>query len=86
VVAATGLASIDDFSFIGHGDTVLAAQPGLNQVDLITPDGASRAVVTAADGLSGPSSVAVSGRTVYVTSAAYASGVDPNLLMAHLGG
>jgi hypothetical protein len=26
------------------------------------------------------------GRTVYVTSAAYATGVDPNLLMAHLGG
>ena len=86
VVAATGLASIDDFSFIGRGDTLLAAQPGLNQVDLITPGGASRAVVTAADGLSGPSSVAVSGRTVYVTSAAYATGVDPNLLMAHLGG
>ena len=86
VVAATGLASIDDFSFTGHGDTLLAAQPGLNQVDLITPGGASRAVLTAADGLSGPSSVAVSGRTVYVTSAAYATGVDPNLLTAHLVG
>jgi hypothetical protein len=86
VVAATGLASIDDFSFTGHGDTLLAAQPGLNQFDLITPGGAPQAVLTAADGLSGPSSVAVSGRTVYVTSAAYATGVDPNLLMAHLGG
>jgi hypothetical protein len=86
VVAATGLASIDDFSFTGHGDTLLAVQPGLNQVDLITPGGAPQAVLTAADGLSGPSSVAVSGRTVYVTSAAYATGVDPNLLMAHLGG
>ena len=86
VEAATGLASIDDFSFTGHGDTLLAAQPGLNQVDLITPGGASRAVLTTADGLSGPSSVAVSGRTVYVTSAAYATGVDPNLLTAHLGG
>ncbi|MDX6419552.1 MAG: hypothetical protein QOG28_4172 [Trebonia sp.] len=86
VVVATGLASIDDFSFTGHGDTLLAAQPGLNQVDLITPGGASQAVLTAADGLSGPSSVAVSGRTVYVTSAAYATGVDPNLLAARLGG
>ena len=86
VEAATGLASIDDFSFTGHGNTLLVAQPGLNQVDLITPGGASRAVLTAADGLSGPSSVAVSGRTVYVTSAAYATGVDPNLLMACLGG
>ena len=86
VVAATGLASIDDFSFTGHGNTVLAAQPGLNQVDLIASGGASRAVLTAADGISGPSSVAVSGRTVYVTSAAYATGVDPNLLMARLGG
>ena len=86
VVAATGLASIDDFSFTGPGDTLLAAQPGLSQVDLITPGGAPRAVLTAADGLSGPSSVAVSGRTAYVTSAAYATGVDPNLLMAHLDG
>ena len=86
VEAATGLASIDDFSFTGHGNTLLVAQPGLNQVDLITPGGASRAVLTAASGLSGPSSVSVSGRTVYVTSAAYATGVDPNLLMARLGG
>ncbi len=86
VVAATGLASIDDFSFTGPGDTLLAAQPGLNQVDLITPGGAPRAVLTGADGLSGPSSVAVCGRTVYVTSAAYATGVDPNLLTAHLDG
>jgi len=86
VVAATGLASIDDFSFTGHGDTLLAAQPGHNQVDLITPGVASHAVLTATDGLSGPSSVAVSGRAVYVTSAAYATGVDPNLLMAHLYG
>jgi sugar lactone lactonase YvrE len=86
VVAATGLASIDDFSFTGPGDTLLAAQPGLNQVDLITPGGTSQAVLTAADGLSGPSSVAMCGRTVYVTSAAYATGVDPNLLTAHLDG
>jgi hypothetical protein len=86
MVAATGLASIDDFSFTGPGDTLLAAQPGLNQVDLITPGGAPQAVLTAVDGLSGPSSVAVHGRTVYVTSAAYFTGVDPNLLMAHLDG
>jgi hypothetical protein len=50
-----------------------------HQVARVTPRGA-------ADGLSTPSAVAVRGRTVYVTSAAYFTGVDPNLLMARLDG
>jgi sugar lactone lactonase YvrE len=83
-VAASGLPSIDDFAFTGTGDTLLAVQNQLNQADLITPDGTAHVVLTAADGLSTPSAVAVRGRTVYVTSAAYFTGVDPNLLMAHL--
>jgi len=84
VVAATGVTGIDDFAFTGSGDTLLAAQNPLNQVDLITPGGAQHIVLTSADGLSNPSSVAVSGEVVYVTSAAYFTGVDPNLLLAHL--
>ena len=84
VVAATGVTGIDDFAFTGSGDTLLAALNGLNQVDLITPGGAQHIVLTSADGLSSPTSVAVSGQVVYVTSAAYSTGVDPNLLLAHL--
>jgi hypothetical protein len=60
-------------------------QNQLNQADLIAPDGTSRTVLTAADGLSTPSTVAVRGSTVYVTSAAYYTGVDPNLLIGRLG-
>ena len=84
-VVASGLTSIDDFAFTGTGDTLLAVQNQLDQADLVTPDGTAHVVLTAADGLSTPSAVAVRGRTVYVTSAAYFTGVDPSLLAAHLG-
>jgi len=84
-VAASGVAAIDDFSFTsGAGDTVLAAQNAISQVALIRPDGTHTTVLTAADGLSNPSSVAVTGHTIYVTSAAYVTGTDPNLLTAQL--
>ena len=85
-VVASGLPGIDDFAFTGAGDTVLAVQNTLNQADLIAPDGTARVVLTAADGLSTPSAVAVRGCTVYVTSAAYYTGADPNLLTARLDG
>lgn len=83
-VVASGLTSIDDFAFTGHGDTVLAVLNQLNQADLIAPDGTAHTVLTASDGLSTPTAVAVYGSAVYVTSAAYYTGVDPNLLMAQL--
>jgi hypothetical protein len=41
-------------------------------------------VLTSADGLSNPTSVAVAGHTIYIPSAAYLTGSDPNLLLAHL--
>ncbi|MFF7051525.1 SMP-30/gluconolactonase/LRE family protein [Streptomyces griseorubiginosus] len=82
-VRATGMPSIDDFAFTGHGDTLLAARDD-NEVDLVRPDGTHTAVLTAADGLETPTSVAVHGDTVYVPSAAYLTNEDPNLLVAHL--
>lgn len=82
-VRATGMPSIDDFAFTGHGDTLLAARDD-NQVDLVRPDGTHTAVLTAADGLQTPTSVAVHGSKVYVPSAAYLTNADPNLLVAHL--
>jgi len=78
----TGKSGIDDFAFVGH--SVLAANNPNNEVVLIRPDGTSKTVLTAADGLQQPTAVGIRGNTVYVTSAAYFSGQDPNLLVGHL--
>ncbi|MFJ8750307.1 hypothetical protein ACIREO_13380 [Streptomyces sp. NPDC102441] len=83
-VKAAGLVGIDDFTFTGRGDQVLAALNGPNKVVLIRPDGTSATLLDAADGLQGPTSVAVHGNDVAVLSAAYNSATDPNLLRAHL--
>jgi sugar lactone lactonase YvrE len=84
IVRVAQVTAVDDFAFTGSGNTVLAAQNALSQVELITPGGAERIVLTSADALSNPTSVAVRGPAVYVPSAAYSTGVDPNLLLAHL--
>lgn len=84
-VVATGLVGIDDFAFTGRGDEIIAALDTVNQVALVKPDGTHTVVLTAADGLQGPTTIAVRGRTVYVPSAAYLTAKDPNLLLAHLG-
>lgn len=81
---ATGLAGIDDFVFTGHGDQILAALNGPGEVALVQPDGTYRTVLTAADGLQNPTSLALHGDTAYVLSAAYVTAKDPNLLLAHL--
>ena len=83
-VRASGLPSLDDFAFTGRGDTLIAARDD-NEVDLVRPDGTHNAVLTAADGLQTPTSVAVHGSRVYIPSAAYLTNTDPNLLVAHLG-
>jgi sugar lactone lactonase YvrE len=82
---AQGLTSIDDFAFTGAGDTVIAAQNFASQVSLVHPDGTHETLLTATDGLSNPTSIAVRGATVYVASGAYFTRVDPNLLLAKLG-
>jgi hypothetical protein len=83
---ASGLAGIDDFAFTGPGQSasVLAAINPFSTVVLIRPDGSEQTVLTVADGLSNPSSVAIRGRTVYVLSAAYLTHNDPNVLLARL--
>jgi sugar lactone lactonase YvrE len=82
---AQGLTAIDDFAFTGYGDTVLAALDFANEVSIVYPDGTHHIVLTATDGLSNPTSVAVRGSTVYVASGAYFTHADPNLLLAKLG-
>ncbi|MEV0090662.1 hypothetical protein [Streptomyces sp. NPDC050738] len=81
---ATGLPGIDDFAFTGRGDQLLAALNGPGEVALVQPDGSHSTVLTAADGLQNPTSVALRGNTVYVPSAAYVTAKDPNLVLAHL--
>jgi sugar lactone lactonase YvrE len=83
-VKATGLSGIDDFTFTGRGDQVLAAQNGTNQASIVSSDGMVQTVLTAADGIENPTSVAVKGSTVYVASGAYLTRTDPNLLLARL--
>ncbi|WP_329527895.1 hypothetical protein [Streptomyces sp. NBC_01462] len=83
---ATGLTGIDDFAFTGRGDEILAALDGPGTVVRIRPDGTSSTVLTAADGLQNPTSVALRRGTLYVLSAAYTTATDPNLLLAPVPG
>jgi len=80
----TGLAGqVDDFTVLGNDDTILAALNPSSQVVLIRPGSAPQVVLTAADGLSNPTDVAVRGDAMYVTNGAYFTHNDPNLLVAH---
>ncbi|MCX4524506.1 MULTISPECIES: hypothetical protein [unclassified Streptomyces] len=81
---ATDLAGIDDFAFAGHGETVLAALNSTSEVAAVQRDGSHSILLTAADGLSNPTSVAVNGQKVYVPSGAFNTQTDPNLLLARL--
>ena len=84
-VIATGLPGIDGFSFADR-DTILAAldYPSPSQVALIHTDGRHQIVLTAADGLSNPTATAVFGHVLEVTSAAYVTRKNPNVLIAQL--
>jgi hypothetical protein len=83
---ASGLPGIDDFAFTGTGDDapILAAINRFSTVVLIRPGHSHQTVLTAEDGLSNPSAIAVRGHTIYVLSAAYLTRADPNILLATL--
>ncbi|WP_030246644.1 hypothetical protein [Streptomyces sp. NRRL S-350] len=81
---ATGLVDIDDFAFTGSGDTLLAAINADNEVALVGPDGSHTVVLTGADGLENPTSLAVRGGTAYIASGAYFTDNDPNLLAVRI--
>ncbi|QIQ03605.1 hypothetical protein [Streptomyces liangshanensis] len=81
---ATGLQGIDDFAFTGHGDQLLATLNATSEVALVQPDGSHSIVLTPADGLQNPTAIALRGDIVHVTSAAYLTAKDPNLLRVHL--
>jgi hypothetical protein len=77
------LAGADDLAFAGRG-TILIALNTVNKFAIVQPEGTHTIVLTSADGLSNPTSVAVAGDTVYIPSAAYLTQDDPNLLLARL--
>lgn len=81
---ATGLPGIDDIAFTGRGDQLLAALDGPNEVALVQSDGSRSTVLTSADGLQNPTSIALRGATVHVLSAGWLTGKDPNLIRARL--
>jgi hypothetical protein len=83
-VAAQGLTSVDDFAFVGCSDTILAALNYADEVALVEPGGGHTIVLTSANGLEGPSSIAVRGNEVYVASAGYYTGTDPNILVTRV--
>ncbi|MFH0176516.1 hypothetical protein ACIA6D_30010 [Streptomyces cacaoi] len=64
----SSLTGVDDFSFLSdRSDVVFAAQNGPNQVSVVYPNGTTKTVLTAADGLASPSSTAVRGKQLYIT-------------------
>jgi len=81
---ASGLTSVDDFAFTGHGDQLLAALNLPSELVLVTPGQDTRVVLDGSDGLNNTTAVAVHNGTVYVTSGALTTGGDSNLLTAHL--
>jgi sugar lactone lactonase YvrE len=78
-------ADIGSFTVVGHDNTILAALTRSNQVVLIRPGEQAQVLLTALDGLSNPTAVALRHHTLYVSDGAFFTGADPNLLVAHLG-
>ena len=78
---AIGLPGIDDFTFSGRGNEILAAINSASEVTAIQPNGSHKTILTSQNGLSNPTSVAVRGNKIYIPSAAYATRKDPNLLI-----
>jgi hypothetical protein len=83
--AVTGVPTIDDFNFVGKGNEIIAALDKDNEVVLVSPGGTPSTVLDPSDGLEGPTSIVVEGKTIYVASGAYNTGINPNILVAKLG-
>ena len=79
-VVADGLAGIDDFNFLSPGsDVVFAALNGPDEVAVVYPNGASRIVLTAENGLDSPTATAVTGDEIYITDGGVAAPYTPKL-------
>jgi hypothetical protein len=76
--------SLDDFAFISRSDVIVGAMDPDNKVAVIRPDGTYQIVLDGSDGLSGPTSIAITGGKIYVPSAGFITHKDPNLLVADI--
>jgi hypothetical protein len=66
-VTASGLPSIDDFKFLSaRSGIVFAALNGQDEVAVVYPNGQSRVVLSAADGLAYPSDTFIRGTRLYI--------------------
>ncbi len=83
-VRSRGLEGIDDFEFTGTGHEVIATLNPTNEVVRITSGGRVTPFLTGADGLQGPTSVAIQDDRAYVYSAAYLTQTDPNVILARV--
>ncbi|MGW3978429.1 hypothetical protein [Streptomyces mirabilis] len=81
---ATGLPGIDDFAFIPGSDRIIATLDSQNKVAIVEPNGRYTIALTGRGGLENPTSIAVRGHTVYITSATWSLRKDPNLIIARL--
>lgn len=80
----TGLAGgLDNFTVIGDDDTIVGTLNIASELVVVRPGESAQVVLTAADGLSNPTDVKLLHDTLYVTSGAYTTMTDPNLLVAH---
>lgn len=62
------LTGIDDFNFLSdHSNVVFAALNTQNQIAVVYPNGTTRTVLTASDGLASPTATAVRGKRLYIT-------------------
>ena len=85
-VVASGMAGdIGSFAVFGRDDRIVAALTRSNEVVLIRRGAPPQVLLTAADGLSNPTAVAVANGTLYVSNGAYFTDSDPNVLVAGFG-
>ena len=81
---ATGVTGIDDFSFASNGDVIAAQDPVSEVSDINLSTGTTTVLLTASAGLSDPTSVLVTGTTVYITNGAYFTKTNPSLTVGTL--
>jgi hypothetical protein len=79
LTSATG--KIDVF---GPDNTIAVPLVVANEVEFIQPGGTAQVVLTGSDGLQNPTSAQVYAGRLYVTSGAYLTSQDPNLLTADI--
>jgi hypothetical protein len=80
-VIANNLAGIDDFKFLSNrSDVAFVALNAPDEIVVVYPDGRSKIVLTAANGLASPTDTAVRGTRIYITNAGIATPHDTKLL------